>query len=141
MEAFIEIEFVNGEPSKIRVKASNGYYSGFTEDYINANWLIAMMEELKGFPKKTDSTVTFESEPGKKEDANLYFKFYCKDDFGHTGIRVCMKEGIYASSSEDEARFIINYEAAALDNFIKSLSHVINNGHGTATLQGVINNA
>ena len=47
----LEIEFYSGEPSKLYIKASNGYFSGCTETYINENWLSKMASELKAFPK------------------------------------------------------------------------------------------
>lgn len=138
MESYLEIEYIKGEPSKIRVKASNGYYSGNTDTYINSDCLIKLAKELINFPSNTGSVVIFESELGKNEESDLYLKFYCVDNSGHTAIRVCMKTGIYTSNFTDEAKFIICYEAAELDRFINSLKHIINSNHGVATLKGIL---
>lgn len=139
MESCLKLEFVLGEPSKIRVHATNGFYSGFTEEYINSNLLSQLAENLTGFPERLDSVVEFESKRGKGEASSLYFKFYCVDSLGHMALRACMKKGIYAGDIPDEAKLEIRYEASALDIFSASLKSIIENGEGNATLEGIRN--
>jgi len=139
MESILEIEYIVGEPTKIFVKASNGYFSGYTEDYINIKWLIALANELNGFPKSLDSEVSFMSSPSGTEDSSLTLKFYCRNNKGHTsvliGIRGETKQGMPMAYST----FELQYEVAALDSFIKSLESASSKGQGVARLLGVKN--
>ena len=137
MEAYLEIEFYEGSPSKIYVKASNGSYSGYTDTYTNENWLSQLADELTSFPNEPESIVIFESEKDKKEESDLYLKFYSTNTKGGAQVRVCMKKGIYAASNTDEAKFNVNFEISALDKFVKSLKHIIKNGEGISILSGV----
>jgi hypothetical protein len=141
MESYIDIEFVEGEPSKIRVKAANGFYSGYTEQYINSERLSNLAKELTGFPNNLKSVVVFESDPGKKEKSDFYLKFFCKDNICHTAVRVVMKTGLYSDEISDEAKFEIKFEAAALDRFVSSLKTIIKNGQGIINLTGVVKNS
>jgi hypothetical protein len=52
----------------------------------------------------------------KKEISDFSLHFFCKDNIGHTAVRVVMKTGLYS----DQAKFEIKFEAAALDSFVSS---------------------
>ena len=138
MDAYLEIEFYSGEPSKLYIKASNGYFSGCTETYINESWLSKMASELKEFPKEIDSVVEFESNKGEKDNSNIYLKFYCIDKTGHTALNVSMKTENNSINNRDEAKFILHFEAAELDKFSISLENTVKNGNGSVCLTGLI---
>ncbi|MET1256815.1 hypothetical protein [Aliikangiella maris] len=135
MENFLEIEYINDNPSKIRVKASNGYYAGFCETYINRNWFRTFSEKLKRFPHEV-SEVVFESEPGLGEKATCYIKVYLKDKLGHVNLCVALKYGVHSYEAIGESKFIIDCELSQLDSFSKSLDKALNSDHCFVKLIG-----
>ena len=120
MNAFLEIEFVRDEPSKIRVRASNGRFSGFSETYTNAAWLESFCKELSAFPSTEERDVEFESSRGKGESADCYLKVFLSDELGHVEVFVALKEGVYSGDNPDKAKFTVRCEMASIDNFVTS---------------------
>jgi len=137
MEEYLEIEFFKGSPSKIYIKASNGFYSGYTDTYTNDDWISCLAEELRSFPNDSGSIVIFESEKGKGEESDLYLEFYTTSNTGRTEVRICMKAGTYAANNPDEAKFKLKFELSALDKFVNSLEHMVKIENGKSILVGV----
>jgi len=128
----LEIEFLRDDPSKIWVKACNEGFAGETEQYINAQWLQELAEQLSGFPKSNSDEVVFEV--GEEDSTSGYcmLKFYCIDSVGHTAVLV--------SVSNDNlciAKFTVQFEALSLDMFVASIKRAIEIGKGTSELKGI----
>lgn len=137
LKSMLEIEYIVNEPSKILVKASNGYFSGYTEDYINIKRLTTLANELEGFPKTLDSEVSFISLPSSTEDSNLTLKIYCRNNKGHTSVLFGIRSEQKFDMPIEYATFEIQFEVSALDTFIQSLANSSLKGQGLARLLGI----
>ncbi len=140
MNPMLELRFLRNEPSKIWVVASNEFFSGAAEQYINANEVESLRDGLTGFPESLNDETTLEA--GKNESSCGYCKlrFYCFDSVGHTAVRVTLANELAGNEKSDNknfASFKIQFEANELDIFISSLSKALANGEGTATLKGI----
>ena len=139
MESELEIEYVIDEPTKIFVKASNGYFSGYTEDYINAKWLVSLADELVGFPKNLESEVNFYSSPTDPENSILSLHFYCHDNKGHTSAKVRIRGTKNNKLSSELAAFEMQFEVSALDRFVQNILSIPLRGTGKLKLTGIKN--
>jgi hypothetical protein len=139
MESALEIEYVIDEPTKILVTASNGYFSGYTEDYINKNWLVSLANDLRGFPTSLESKVDFYSKLTDPENSSLSLHFYCRDNKGHTSMKVCIRGTQNYKPSSEFASFELQFEASALDSFVQSILGMASSGEGKLRLTGIKN--
>lgn len=137
MESELEIEYVIGEPSRLFVKASNGYFSGYTESYININLLVSLVNELVDFPKTLKPEVAFLSSPSDAKNSDLSLRFYCRDNIGHTSVMVGIRDSTNISSPIEQATFELQFEAVALDSFIQSAKNISSRNRGKLKLHGV----
>lgn len=140
MNPQLELRFLQSDPSKIWLVASNESFAGAAEQYINENEVEALLAGLADFPKSLNDEVTLEV--GKNESAYGYCKlrFYCFDAVGHTAIQVSLANEIAGNEKPDNrnfASFKIQFEANELDIFVVSLSKALAVGEGTATLKGI----
>ncbi len=140
MQPRLEIEFLSDDPSKIWVKACNEKFAGETEQYINAQWLTELAENLSGFPKSNLDEVVFEAGSESSKNGYCKFKFYCTDSAGHTAILVSISNGISGNETADNqsfAKFKIQFEALSLDTFASSIKLALKSGSGVSELIGI----
>jgi hypothetical protein len=142
LKAIIELTFLRDDTAKVWITASNGRFSGETEQYINADVLQTLSEQLVGFPKSNSDEVIFEI--GEKDSiyghCKFKFKFYCFDSAGHTAVIVSVSNEIAGNESADNicyAKFKIQFEASSLDEFSSSIKRALNSGEGKSVLLGI----
>jgi hypothetical protein len=140
MNPKLEIKYLESDPSKIWVCASNGRFSGAMEEYLNEDSLKRLCESLERFPKKVNDEVFFKAGEEDSRSGYCLLKFYCFDRAGHTAVRVQLNNGIASNQSLDEqnyANFKMQFEASDLDAFVSSLKSAIDKGNGVAELVGI----
>jgi hypothetical protein len=132
MQPRLEIEFIHDDPSKIWVKACNESFAGETDQYINAQLLRELAEQLSDFPKSNSDEVVFEIGKEGEKYGYCMLKFYCFDSAGHTAVLVSV-----SNDNSCIAKFTVQFEALALDMFISSMNSAIEIGKGTFELKGI----
>ena len=128
----LEIEFLRDDPSKIWVKARNETFAGETEQYINAQMLEKLAEQLSAFPKSNSDEVTFEVGDADSTYGHCELKFHCFDSAGHTAVLVSL-----SNDSACTAKFIVQFEALSLDAFVSSIKLALKSGSGVSDLIGI----
>jgi hypothetical protein len=114
------------------VKACNETFAGETEQYINAQMLEKLAEQLSAFPKSNLDEVTFEVGDIDSTDGHCELKFHCFDSAGHTAVLVSV-----SNDSACIAKFTVQFEALSLDAFISSIKFALKSGSGVSELIGV----
>jgi hypothetical protein len=140
LKAIIELTFLRDDPPKVWITASNGSFSGETEQYINADVLQTLSEQLVGFPKSNSDEVIFEIGEKGSIYGHCKFKFYCFDSAGHTAVIVSVSNEIAGNESADNicsAKFKMQFEASSLDEFSSSIKSALNSGEGKSVLLGI----
>lgn len=140
MNPKLKIKYVESDPSKIWVSASNGQFSGVTEEYFNEGSLKKLCESLEKFPNNISDEVFFKVGEENSRSGYCHLKFYCFDNAGHTAVRLQLHNGIASNQSLDEqnfASFKMQFEPSALDVFVSSLKMSIDKGNGVAELAGI----
>ncbi|MBA6262220.1 hypothetical protein [Colwellia sp. Bg11-12] len=132
MEPRLDIEFLRDDPSKIWIKACNEAFAGETEQYINAQCLQELAEQLTGFPKSNSDEVVFKVGVENSDYGHCLLKFYCIDSAGHTAVLVSV-----SNDSFNIAKFTVQFEALSLDMFISSIKYAIEVGKGSSELKGI----
>ncbi|KTF16328.1 MULTISPECIES: hypothetical protein [unclassified Pseudoalteromonas] len=132
MQPRLEIEFLRNDPSKIWVKACNETFAGETEQYINAQMLEKLAEQLSVFPKSNSDEVTFEVGDADSTYGHCELKFHCFDSAGHMAVLVSV-----SNDRECVAKFTVQFEALSLDAFVSSIKVSLNSGSGVSELIGI----
>jgi len=132
MQPRLEIEYLRSDPSKIWVKARNETFAGETEQYINAQLLEELAHKLSMFPKSNSDEVTFRVGDIDSAYGHCDFKFHCFDSAGHTAVLVSV-----SNDSACVAKFTVQFEALALDNFVSSIKLALKSGSGLSELIGI----
>ena len=140
MNPKLEIEYLGGDPSKIRVTANNSGFSGTMEGYLNDSALHKLADDLKGFPVSNHSEAIFELGSREAPDGFCSLRFYCFDLAGHTAAIVTLANEIASNETEDNRCFVtlkLQFEAAALDSFRATLVYGLGMGEGKAVLESI----
>ena len=132
MEPRLEIEFLQGDPAKIWVKACNETFAGETEQYINAQALEKLAEQLSAFPQSNSDEVTFTIDDVDSPYGHCNLKFHCFDSAGHTAVLVSL-----SNDSACTAKFNVQFEALSLDAFVSSIKLALKSGSGISELIGI----
>lgn len=132
MQPRLEIEFLRNDPSKIWVKACNETFAGETEQYINAQMLEKLAEQLSAFPQSNSDEVTFKVGEVDSAYGHCELKFHCFDSAGHTAVLVTL-----SNESACAAKFIVQFEALSLDTFVSSIKLALKSGSGVSELIGI----
>ena len=109
---------------EVRVKASNGLFSGTADCYTNRETIGELSEAIEGFPKSIDQEVRFTT--GERDDLSFFSLFFkCKDGSGHVILRVKVAHIESYTNALDQkyiSEFDILLEASAIDAFARSLN-------------------
>ncbi|KTD97971.1 hypothetical protein [Pseudoalteromonas sp. H71] len=132
MQPRLEIEFLRDDPSKIWVKACNESFAGETEQYINAQILEKLTEQLSAFPQSNSDEVIFKVGELGSSYGHCEFKFYCFDSAGHTAVLVSL-----SNDSACIAKFTVQFEALSLDAFVSDIKLALKSGSGVSDLIGI----
>jgi hypothetical protein len=136
MDAYVQIELIHDDPSLLRVSASNGVFSGYSETYTNSASIVKFAKDLQGFPKDRLSEVVFESKPGAGNASSIYFRAFSTDGLGHCCLEVALKNDRWDDPADSVALFI-QFEPAALDEFTSNLAKLDSEGTSSVKLRGV----
>ena len=140
MDAALEIELINGDPSLLRVRANNGLFSGYSETYINKKWLLEFAKKLEGFPRNPNAKVAFESEPGEGVNSSVYLCALCSDNIGHSYLSIVLRNDRWDKDA-DAVQMKLKVEPASIDVFSKAVLSLEGRRDGAAKLSGVSVNA
>ena len=132
MQPRLEIEFLRDDPAKIWVKACNETFAGETEQYINAQMLEKLAEQLSAFPQSSSDEVIFKAGEVDSLYGHCELKFHCFDSAGHTAVFVSV-----SNDSACIAKFIVQFEALSLDAFVASIKLALKSGSGVSELIGI----
>ncbi|MUH71992.1 hypothetical protein [Psychrosphaera haliotis] len=132
MQPRLEIEFLRDDPAKIWVKACNESFAGETEQYINAQVLEKLAEQLSSFPQSNSDEVTFKVGDVGSPNGHCEFKFHCFDSAGHTAVLVSL-----SNDCASIAKFTVQFEALSLDVFISAIKLALKSGSGVSDLIGI----
>lgn len=125
---------------EVRVRASNGSFSGSADCYTNRDQIESLAMLIEGFPKSPEHEVHFTT--GESESFSfLSIALKAQDRLGHLVARIKIAHiethsNVPSESSVSE--FDIRVEPAAIDAFVLSLRHLSRDGVGqvTAELRG-----
>ena len=115
-----------------RVGGSKSPKTPLRRQYINAQCLQELAEQLSGFPKSNSYEVVFKVGDENSDYGHCLLKFYCIDSAGHTAVLVSV-----SNDSFNIAKFTVQFEALSLDMFISSIKHAIEVGKGNSELKGI----
>lgn len=132
MQPRLEIEFLRDDPAKIWVKACNETFAGEMEQYINAQILEKLAEQLSAFPQSNSDEVTFKIGDVDSPYGHCELKFHCFDSAGHTAVLVSV-----SNDSACVAKFTVQFEALSLDAFVSSIKFALKSGSGVSELIGI----
>lgn len=109
---------------EVKVKASNGTFSGQVTCYTNREMISDLASSLEGFPLNVGQKITFTTgESSKSSFFSLHFN--CIDGSGHTVVRVKIAHILTMTNRAQQkyvAEFDLNIEPSAIDTFSRSLS-------------------
>jgi hypothetical protein len=107
--------------SQLRVKCSNGFFSGDASMYVGHNEVSEMAEGLSGFPSQAADTRNFELGTFAPNGAGggIRLHFYCRDSVGHAAVDVKLRgDACMALDEVESVALRIPVEAAAIDSFL-----------------------
>ncbi len=125
MKSGIEITIIDTDlPDfiELRVRASNGVFSGETRLYAVPEALTLFAAKLQDFPANPLDTRDFELGTFNTDFAGGGARFYfrCMDQLGHAVIEVTIRSDPQREPSQ-EVRLVIPIEPAAVDVFVDQL--------------------
>jgi len=122
---------------ELRITVENARFRGCVDKHVGRGDLVKAASVLKGFPKNPDDTREVILAEG-----TVRLSFYCKDLAGHPAMRATLKEDSHRFRTSDFRRIdspecaivYLDFEPAALDEFLKELVHLQQRLSGTASL-------
>jgi hypothetical protein len=120
----IEIDWFDNDAISLRVRCSNGGFSGETYLYVTHSDFVDMGKRLKGFPKSPSDIRDIELGTFEPTWAGggIKLHFYCVDRAGHAKVDVKLRsDRCKALGDLDSAAFSIPVESAAIDSFISQI--------------------
>ncbi|MCX8524516.1 hypothetical protein OF897_11390 [Chryseobacterium formosus] len=121
---------------ELDIKASNTYFSGFTNLYVTDSMLVELANSLIDFPKN-EKEVFFEF--GEQPTKSSYFcvKFYPYSSLSHIGVQIIIETSVLSNDiDKNRAQFEIIVEPSAIDNFRRAIMTLSNKKYGEAILYG-----
>lgn len=120
---------------QVRIRASNGNFSGMADTYVPIGGLAAAASQLEGFPRDPADRrhVQFGVFGPEYAGGAVKMRFYCKGGAGSAHVETEIESDQYGSRPPETARFFSRVEANAVDLFVLDLRR-LENEHGTAEL-------
>jgi hypothetical protein len=124
MKPGIELSIVYSDEHllELRVRASNGTFTGQAMMYEGLDAPRALAEMLRGFPMSSGDVRNIQIGAGGQGAASL--RFYCLNSAGHAAVEVRLRAEPRFDGRVDEAAFHVAMEAAAVDSFVEQLSRM-----------------
>jgi hypothetical protein len=128
---------------ELKVSASSGKFSGTAETYVSIGGLAEAADALNGFPRDLSDVRELkfgEFGRGFAGGAAL-LRFFCKDSAGHAVIELRIESeherntGSRWNLQEQNAHFLSEIEASAVDDFVAELRLLEVNKSGMASLR------
>jgi hypothetical protein len=122
MTSGIEFKIVwfDQDAVELRLRSSNGSFSGQANVYLGRGRLSEIADGLKGFPSSSNDSRDFELGTFKPNRAGggVQMHFSCLDMAGHAAVDVKLRSGVCKTMGEiGSAALRIPVEAAAIDSF------------------------
>lgn len=118
---------------EIRIIVGNGRFRGSADVYVQTGGL------LEGFPKHAADTrqVEFGTFGPKFAAGAVRLQLSCKDLAGHSMIRATIEDGYRSRNEAESATVLIDFEPAALDEFVAALRRIEGDLKGCAELNAL----
>jgi hypothetical protein len=123
----ISIVYTDEHLVELRVRASNGVFTGQADVYADAESLLEFAGVLRGFPKSREDTREFElgSFDAAHVGGGAGFRFFCLDSVGHASAEARLRSDPKVKGGvSDTVLLHIPVEAAALDSFVAQLERM-----------------
>jgi len=123
---------------ELRVRASNGIFSGQADAYGNHGELAELANTLMGFPGSTTDVRIFEigTFDDKYAGGGASFRFFASIPVGHAMVEVKLKaDTLPRYKLQDTVAFHIPVEAAAIDAFVDDLNRISDSVGNSAFLR------
>jgi hypothetical protein len=125
----------------VRVRCSNGGFSGETQIYTGLNELEHIAKLLRGFPETINDIreVQLGSFDPKCAGGGVRLRFYCINSAGRTSVETTIESSPERSTGcfFGMSKFNISFEPAAIDLFLPALEHIGAEKQGVAFLGGL----
>jgi hypothetical protein len=108
---------------ELRVVAENSEFRGSADVYVDTDWLSATTSILAGFPRdRLDKReITLGANGPKTAGGAVNLEFYCKDLSGHVALKAVIEADYGHATVAQSATVILDFEPAALDQFLIEL--------------------
>ena len=124
---------------EVRITIGNGRFFGSANVYVQTGGIAEAATVLEGFP--THAADIREVEFGvfgpKFAAGAVRLQLSCKDLAGHSMIRATIEDGYRSRNEAELATVFIDFEPAALDEFVAALRRLEGNLKGCAELQAL----
>jgi hypothetical protein len=120
---------------ELRVVAENADFRGSADVYVGTDELLEAATMLAGFPtdRFDKREVKFGANGPKTAGGAVSLEFYCKDLAGHTAFRAAIEADYGQQAETQSATVFVDFEPAALDQFLIELrSFAIEHGSTAA---------
>ncbi|MDR3734909.1 MAG: hypothetical protein P4L10_05150 [Acidobacteriaceae bacterium] len=138
MNAGLKITYLyhDADVIEVRVIAENERFRGSVDAYVGTNYLFEAAAELKGFPKDRQDKreIIFGSAGPKFAGGSVRLEFYCKDLAGHAAFRAVIEDDYRQQELTQSATVFVDFDPAALDQFLIELKEVEREHRGFASL-------
>ena len=121
---------------EVRFTAENGRFRGSADVYVGTDGLLEAAAALQGFPKdrRDKREIVFGSAGPKFAGGSVRLEFYCKDLAGHTAFRAVIEDDYGQQELTQRATVFVDFDPAALDQFLVELQQVEREHRGSASL-------
>ncbi len=135
MKSGIEFTVLWSDQDVIKVRCSNGRFSGDATMYFAHDDLSKLVQTLSGFPSHAGDLRRLEFGTFERNYAGggIRMHFFCRDSVGHAVVDVqlsgdnCLKPG-----EPESVRLCMNVEAAGVDSFLAQLGSLDPNEIGAS---------
>jgi hypothetical protein len=127
---------------EVRIIVGNGRFCGTTNVYVGTGGLTEAARVLEGFPKDVRDTreVEFGNFGPKCAGGAVRLQFRCKDLAGHSEVCAVIEDDYNSPEPVQSATVFLDFEPAALDEFVVSLRKLEADLRGCADLRALTRN-
>jgi len=111
---------------EVRVTVDNACFRGTADVYVGTGELQEAADKIRDFPANAQETrgVTFGSFRPRTAGGAVRLEFFCKDMAGHSAVRAIIEEDYPKQRPPQCATVLVDFEPAALDQFVRELGRV-----------------
>jgi hypothetical protein len=126
----------DGDVIELRVVVENAGFRGTADVYVGTDELTNAATALAGFPIDSGDKreVLLGAEGKQSAGGAVCLQFYCSDSVGHAAFRARIEGDYGRMEVAESATVCVEFEPAALDEFIVQLQRVGTEYQGSASL-------